>query len=333
MTRKALIIGGTGQIGVATGAELLLRGWTVTLVHTGRRVPRNVPEGAMLAVLDRNDTSALQAALGSGVDALIDTMAFRGKDARQLIGLRDLFGRHSVISSASVYEDEAGRSIETAGTLGPPEFHGPREEDDPVLSPGPESYSSAKVELEQELFDTPVQGSIIRPCAIHGINSRHPREWWFVKRMLDGRKIIPLAGNADARFHTSATVNIAAVIAAALDHPGQFILNAGDPDPPSVRQIGETIAAQLGWTGEFVSVPADSPVGHTPFSVPHDFTVSMTAAERLGYRPAATYVETLVPYLEWMRANAAEWRAAFPTFGHYPSDPFDYAAEDAALAG
>ena len=31
--------------------------------------------------------------------------------------------------------------------------------------------------------------------------------------------------------------------------------------------------------------------------------------------------------------RAADWKTAFPMFGHNPSDPFDYAAEDAALAG
>ena len=66
---------------------------------------------------------------------------------------------------------------------------------------------------------------------------------------------------------------------------------------------------------------------------PSDFIVSMEAADRLGYRPAGSYAETLPPYVDWMKANAADWKAAFPMFQHYPEDPFDYAAEDAALAG
>lgn len=330
--RSAFVIGGTGQIGIAVAAELLRAGWSVTLAHTGRRVPQNVPGGASLAVLDRKDTDALRTALGPGVDALIDTMAFRGTDADQLIGLRGLYGHLTVISSASVYEDAAGRSLDTAGTLGLPELGAPAAETDRVVAPGPGSYSSAKVELEQRLLESSVPLAILRPCAIHGVNSKHPREWWFVKRMLDGRRHIPLAGDPDARFHTSATVNIAAVLATALDARGQHILNAGDPDPPSVRNIGETLAAALGWTGELIAVPADSPVGGTPFSVRSDFTVSMAAATALGYVPAATYAEALVPYVAWMKAHAADWRETFPMFGHYPSDPFDYAAEDAALA-
>ncbi len=139
-------------------------------------------------------------------------------------------------------------------------------------------------------------------------------------------------GDADAHFHTSATVNIAAaLLRTVLDIPATRILNAGDPNPPSVREIGETLAAALGWTGSFVAVAADSAIGSTPWSVPSDFTVSMDAADSLGYRPAGSYAETLGPYVAWMKSHAADWQTAFPTFQHYPNDPFDYAAEDAAL--
>ena len=79
-------------------------------------------------------------------------------------------------------------------------------------------------------------------------------------------------------------------------------------------------------------MPHDSAVGQTPFSAANPIIVSMEAAAALGYRPAANYDAALVPYVEWMKVNAAGWKTAFPMFGHYPSDPFDYAAEDAALA-
>jgi len=116
------------------------------------------------------------------------------------------------------------------------------------MAPGPESYSSAKVELEQRLLETVTRPlAILRPCAIHGINSKHPREWWFVKRMLDGRTQIPLLFGSSS-FQTSATINIAALIHAAAEAGGTHVLNAADPDAPTVRQIGETLAARLGWS-------------------------------------------------------------------------------------
>lgn len=327
MPRSAFIIGGTGQIGIAAAAGLLRAGWRVTCSYTGRQEPHNVPTGASLAVVERQDTEALSAAIGK-VDLLVDTMAFGGKDADQLAGLSGQYGHLCVISTASVYADAEGRGLD--GDT--PEYPVPILETQRLLPPGPDSYSSAKVELENRLCEVvPRPLTILRPCAIHGINSKHPREWWFVKRMLDGRKRIPLVfGNST--FHTSATANIAALIAATAALPGVHIFNAGDPDPPTVRGVGETMAARLGWTGEFVDMPPDSVVGQTPFSATNPIIVSMDAAAALGYRPAGSYAETTAPYVEWMKRNAAEWKTAFPMFGHYPSDPFDYAAEDAALA-
>ncbi len=330
MTRTAFIVGGTGQIGIGAAAELLRAGWQVTCSHTGRRAPQNVPADATLIVVNRQDTAAIAAAVGT-VDLLIETVAFTGRDAEQLAGLAGQFGQLCVISTASVYADAAGRGLEDAEATGFPHYPIPISERQPLVPPGPTGYSSGKVELEQrllELLRRPV--TILRPCAIHGINSKHPREWWFVKRMLDGRKRIPLVF-AGSTFHTSAAANIASLICTAAETPATRTLNAGDPDPPTVRQIGETMAAHLGWTGEFVEMPRDAAVGHTPWSTPSPLIVDMDAAAALGYRPAGTYAETTRQYVEWMRGIAGDWKAAFPMYAHYPSDPFDYAAEDAAL--
>jgi hypothetical protein len=37
--------------------------------------------------------------------------------------------------------------------------------------------------------------------------NEQPREWWFIKCILDGQPAIPLAGRS--RFHTSSALNIA----------------------------------------------------------------------------------------------------------------------------
>ena len=99
-----------------------------------------------------------------------------------------------VISSASVYRDAEGRSLDEAASGGFPDLPVPIGEDQPTVSPGPQTYSTRKAALEQALLENsrrPV--TILRPCAIHGEGSRHPREWWFVKRILDGRREVPLA--------------------------------------------------------------------------------------------------------------------------------------------
>ncbi len=132
--RSAFIIGGTGQIGIAAAAELLRAGWSVTCSHTGRQEPQNVPMGASLVVGKRQDTAALSAAIGK-VDLLVDTMAFRAADADQLAGLSGHYRQLCVISSASVYADDQGRSLETADTIGFPEFGGPIAETQSLVPP------------------------------------------------------------------------------------------------------------------------------------------------------------------------------------------------------
>ena len=76
-SRKAFILGGTGQIGRAIAETLIKAGWHVTLAHRGTRAaPMNLLElGAAVVTLDRDTPGALARALGSGADALIDVTA------------------------------------------------------------------------------------------------------------------------------------------------------------------------------------------------------------------------------------------------------------------
>lgn len=75
--QKALIIGGTGQIGVAAAEELARHGWQVTVAS--RRAADPLPSWAELdirtAALDRADTGALRAAAAEN-DPVVDVVAF-----------------------------------------------------------------------------------------------------------------------------------------------------------------------------------------------------------------------------------------------------------------
>jgi nucleoside-diphosphate-sugar epimerase len=209
----------------------------------------------------------------------------------------------------------------------------PVTEAQPTVAPGPATYSSRKIALEQTLLEgarRPV--TILRPCAIHGIHSRHPREWWFVKRILDRRAWIPLALAGGSRFHTSAASNVAALAATALDHPGSRILNSADPDAVSVAEIGRLVAAHMGYAGRMVGLGPDAPghVGRSPWSVPRPYILDTTAAAALGYAPRQRYVEAIGPLCDWLAAHdPATWEAAFPVLASYPWPQFDYAGEDA----
>jgi len=327
----ALVIGGSGQIGQATARNLLDHGWSVRLAQRHvARLPADLATRVELVAIDRDAPGAVAKAVANGVDALIDTVAFDEGHARQLLEVEADVGAMVVISTGSVCCDAEGRTLDEAAQSGFPRFPVPITEDQPTTAPGPATYSTRKAALEQALLQgarRPV--TILRPFAIYGPGSTHPREWWFVKRILDGRRRIPLAWRGGSRFHTSATVNIAELIRVALQAPATRVLNAADPEALSVAEIGRTIAETYGVVLDLV--PLDGPpangVGATPWSGPRPLIAEMSRAEALGYRPVAIYQAAIGPACRSAEALAA---AGVP-FVPYLAKMFDYAAEDARL--
>ncbi len=331
MASTALIIGGTGQIGRAAARNLLANGWRVRLAQrSAADLPPDLVGRVEAVELDRDQPGALAAGLADGADAVIDTVAFTEVHAHQLIELSPDIGALVTISSASVYRDSAGRTLDEAAQTGFPAFPVPIGEDQPTVQAGSSTYSTAKVALEQALlqhFLPPV--TILRPGAIYGEGSRHPREWWFVKRILDGRRRIPLAYDGQSRFHPSATANIAELCRVALEHPETRVLNAADPRALTVAEIGVAIGAAYGVDLDLVPLagPPKRGVGAHPWCIPEPIALDMSRAEALGYRPVVRYEDAVGEACRSAEAAAAAG-VAFPA---YINALFDYAAEDAAL--
>jgi nucleoside-diphosphate-sugar epimerase len=337
MSRCAFILGGTGQIGRAVARRLLTDGWQVTLASRGQRAEtRNLLElGARTIALDRDQPGSLTKALSDGADLVVDTIAYDSGHADQLIEIQGNVGSYAVISTSSVYKDKNGRTLENGRTHGFPDFEQPITEFCPTVDPGPDNYSTRKVALEQRMLDgasRPVV--IVRPGMIYGPFTQHPREWWFVKRILDGRSFIPLAYRGESRFHTSSVENIAALIATAIEARTTCVLNAADPEALSVAEIGAVIADHLGYRGKLLPLDVgdqygNAPIGGTPWSLPKPFVLSTTAAVKLGFTPITSYAEAVGPYCDWLKQqDLANWESAFPVLAGYPTPLFDYAAED-----
>jgi nucleoside-diphosphate-sugar epimerase len=324
----ATIFGGTGQIGLAVGAALAADGWAVTLVS------RNPPpiEGPWRHMqADRSDAAALKSAVAGGADLLLDCVAFDAAHADQLLSLQADVGRLAVVSSASVYCDAAGRTLDEAGETGFPNFGGPIHEDHPTVAPGPETYSTSKIALERRLLEgarCPV--TVLRPCAIHGPHSKHLREWWFVKRLLDGRARIPLAFGGRSQFQTTSVVAIADAVRFAVVTDTSQILNVSDGDAPTVAEIGWAVMGAMGRDAELVGLP-DAPypddLGGTPWSVARPMVIASAVPN------AVTYAEAVRPAIAWVVAATRErdWREVLPVVARYPGAMFDYAMDDRAL--
>ncbi|WP_395572349.1 NAD-dependent epimerase/dehydratase family protein [Streptomyces sp. BK79] len=340
MTR-AVVIGATGQIGrVAVGA-LARDGWEVTAVSRGGERDGDWPGDVRVARADREDDAALSAAVGDGCDVLVDVVAFGEGHARQLVSLAGRVGSAVVISSVSVYEDGQGRGFDTQAEPGGfPVYPVPVTEEQRTVRPGDTSYSTRKAALERELLAAgdrlPV--TLLRAGAVHGPHCRTPRELYFVKRNLDGRRRRVLAYGGASRFHPVSVHNVAELIRLAAPRPGTRVLNAVDPEAPTVAEIAKAVDAAMGVETEDVRVDGPPPVdgvGDTPWSVPAPVVCDMAAAEReLGYRPVVRYAETLPETVAFIEERLAgrDWREAYPKMFRAYGDLFDYAAEDTWLA-
>lgn len=337
----AYVLGATGQIGRAAVTALAADGWEVTAASSGGGRDSTWPEEVHGVRLDRDEDGALAAALGDGCDVLVDMVAFGGAHARQLTGLADRIGSAVVISSGSVYEDERGRSFDTQDRPeGGPHYPVPIPESQATVAPGDGTYATRKVRLEQELLaagdSLPV--TLLRAGAVHGPYCRTPRELYFVKRAVDGRTRRVLAYGGTSRFHPVHVSNLAELIRLAALRPGSRVLNAADPEVPTVAEIGTAVDEVLGRKAETVllaGAPAPGRVGETPWTAAHDIVYDMTAAEReFGYRPVTGYAESLPRTVAWLaeRLDGRDWKEAFPKMARNYGDIFDYAAEDAWLA-
>jgi len=75
--RTALVLGGTGQIGIPAARRLAKEGWDVTIAARGK---------AADIQLDRTVPGELEAA-ADGFDLLVDVIPFTSADAQQLASL------------------------------------------------------------------------------------------------------------------------------------------------------------------------------------------------------------------------------------------------------
>jgi nucleoside-diphosphate-sugar epimerase len=325
VARRAFLLGGSGQTGRALIPRLHQRGWEIVVASRGER---EVPAGVDHVTVDRGAEGALEDAVGDGADVLVDFAAFEPEHAEQLLALRDRIGSLVVLSSAAVYfpEDEADFA----------RLPVPIAERTETVAPGPGGYATKKRAIELALLEQDaLPATLIRAGAIHGPWSTWAREWYFVKRVLDGRRAIVLAYRGASRFHPISVHNLAELIWLATERPGRRVLNAGDPEPPTVVEIARAVAANLehDWAEVLIDEPVGN-VGETVWSTPHPVVLDMTDAEfELGYRPVTTYEQALPETLAWLveATRGREWREVLPTTAKIMESSFDYAAEDAFI--
>lgn len=334
----AFVLGGTGFIGRRIARRFADSGWDVTIGSRGVQPLPDELRGLKHTPVDRSRPGSLVEALRPGVDVLVDVIPYEIGDAEQLVSLGDRIGSIVAISSASVYADASGRTLDEAtGKADFPEMPVPIPERQPRAVPGDATYSTKKAGIEDVLLrQDRIPATIIRPCAIYGPGATHCREWFFVKRVLDRRRQVPLAYEGDSVFHTTAVDNLAELVFLAAHRPGTRALNCADPDPPSVRKIATAIAGVLHHEWDLLPVSSElsaQPFLENPWGTPRPWVLDMTQAHTdLGYKAVTTYDEAIVPAIKSI-VEVANRRGPH-AFAHaipYIERAFDYPAEDAFI--
>ncbi len=322
MTRSVAIVG-AGQIGFAAAQAFMTSGSDVRILARTRPLWHHDRDTRFERYVVGEDPAP-------SADVVLDTIAYDEEDVARYDP--DTIGRLITISSASVYIDYGGRTLEQAAETGYPDFSDGVTEDQLTVAPGPASYSTRKVRMERtaaERFGG--RTTNIRPGPIYGPWSRHPREWWFVKRIKDRRRVIPLAFDGASVFHTTNVRDIGelAVFLTERELGGSY--NIADDYAPSVKEIGQTIAEAFGKRIRFYGIegPPLGTVGRTPWSLPMPFEINCGKAYSAGFDRFSNYASDVAEAVDWLRAQRFDdWRSAFPQLASYPWNLFDYDAED-----
>ncbi|TPK05250.1 NAD(P)-dependent oxidoreductase [Mesorhizobium sp. B2-5-9] len=339
MKRKALVFGVTGQLGASAADRLLESGWQVWGATRGNRMPPGylLQRGLLPIEGTSNTYEGIIRSLECPIDAAFVPTAYDLSDARDLLAGCERVGSLVVVSSSSVYADSKGRSLDEAGETGFPIFDEPISEKTRTVEAGPQTYSTRKVAMENALLSSGFPVTILRPCAIYGRLARHPREWWFVKRALDGRGRIPVCRGARSVFHTSDARGIAGLAEICMSSPAPRILNVADATPLTVSEIASAIGRAIGLPVNVVPFEGGpsgpSYVGSTPWSVERPYVLDTSQAKGLGWR-GGEYSDHVADVCGWLveTARKGDWSDHFTAFAKYGYDAFDYRAEDAWLA-
>jgi nucleoside-diphosphate-sugar epimerase len=324
-----LVVGGTGPTGYALVERLLAAGERVTILHTGaHEIEFSDPVEHLHC--DPTSRDDLRATLGARTfDAAISTSGRLNRVVEVLNGrVRSL----AAITGLPAY---VGWQV-PPGQAGYPV---PLREDDPPIreigQADGDGLTARVLENERAVLDAAGRGAfratVLRYTMVYGPYSYIPFEWFFVRRVLDGRRRVALEADGLMLPQRGYAENLAAAVVLALDHPQASgrVFNVGDEQVLSVRAIAETIAGALDHEFEFVSVPLTASPCANPFALRQNTMFDLGAIKGLGYADAVRVVEGT--------RRAARWLAEHPV-GRGSSEEaslgaraFDYQAEDRAI--
>lgn len=335
---QILIIGGTRFIGPCVVKRLVGEGHHVTLFHRGE-TKAELPASDRIYGDRRNLSAFSDEFKRLAPDVVLDMIPYTEDDARTLMDTFNNVARRVVaISSADVYR-AYGRLLRLEP--GEPDPI-PLNEDAPLrasLYPyrahaqerDDFKYHYDKIPVERVVMSVAeLPGTVLRLPAVYGPGDPQHRLFDYLKRMDDHRPAILLEeSHSRWRWTRGYVENVADAIALAVtdERAVNRIYNVGEPEAFTEDDWAHSIGHAAMWDGEIIIVPDGSLPKNPLLDIDyahHLVTGTSRIRAELGYTERISRSEALHQTIEWERA-------------HPPSEinpaQFDYAAEDAILAG
>lgn len=328
MTRRALLIGGTGPTGPVIAAGLEQRGYDLTILHSGRH---EVPEVTRFRHIhgDAFSGQALRQALGAEIFDVAIASYGRLRSIAEV--LKDRAGHMLSVGGAPVY-----RGFFEPAAHRPPGLPVPVPEGGDLATEEDDGKSYRIRRTEELLFAAQPEATHFRYPYIYGPRQLAPREWCMVRRILDGRPFIILPDNGLTLIPFGYVDNLAHAVLLAVDHPaaskGQ-VFNCCDDERLTIRQVVELVTDELGHDWEIMSLPAELAIPARPlmmnYLTTHRVLDTSKLRELLGYRDVVPARRAVRLTARWLAENR-------PAPSGYEEsalqDPFDYRAEDELAA-
>jgi nucleoside-diphosphate-sugar epimerase len=333
--KRALVVGGSGPSGPHLLGGLLERGFDVTMFHTGRHEPDDLPEVRHIHG-NPYETDSIAATLGEETyDVVIATYGRVRHIAAHVAGRTEQF---ISVSGTPIYKGFVSPQV-----LDPPGLPIHVAEDFDLVPPDGipgETYGSAAIRrTEDAVFALGAEGAFapttFRYPSIYGPRNPHSWEWSAVRRVLDGRQFIVLPDGGLPVHSRLSAWNAAHSVLLAVDHADAAAgeaFNCADDDQFSLAQWFAMAAAVAGGELDVIDVPGGIPspgwatmVFHYSSS-PHVIVDTSKIRRLLHYTDAKPARDGLTETVEWQIAHQdqPEWWSVL--------DPFDYEAEDAFVA-
>lgn len=328
---KALIVGGTGPTGPFIVQGLTERGYEPVILHRGTHEVDFVQHFEHLHADPHFEEPLLEALDGRSFDLVI---ASYGRLRILVEVLKGVTERLITIGGAVYAKTEWSRPADEGAA---------RALDHKLVR--------RIVETEQRLLQAHEEGDYtlthLRYPNLYGPRQLAPREWSIVRRLLDGRREIPVIDGGLTLEGRAYVENAAHAVLLTVDDAkasaGQ-IYNVGDEVTPSDAERALAIARALGVEARLVNYPrqASRPahfwgVGRNleymdsgePPPTHHKLLDIGKICRDLGYRDIVQFPEAIKRTAEWYRDNPLERGGSEEA---RIGDAFDYQGEDAFRA-